>query len=156
MKGNSEIGLLLTLPQLQLAPRQLLFPIKGTILYSHSGIGKSTMASSYPTPRLVQLWDASDKDMPYWYRVKAAGGTIYPPLNEDPVQFDLSTKADGSLVIPVRYGLDKKGQVIQQIEYYSEPDPEHPTAWIKWKARMFNFVKESKAWGTFIADSATE
>jgi hypothetical protein len=153
---NGASDLLLTLPQLQLAPRSLMFPPKGFLLYSHSGIGKSTMASTFPTPRLTQLWDANDKDMPYWYRVKAQGGAVYPPLTEEAVQFDLSAKQDGSLIIPVRYGLDKKGRVIQQIEYYSEPDPEHPTAWIKWKARMTNFFKESLSWGTFITDSTTE
>lgn len=146
----------LTLPQLQLAPRIDQFPPKGFVVYGKSGVGKSTFAATLAGPKLVQMWDADDKAMPYWKRLKQVGGTIYPELNKAATEFDLSAKGDGSLIIPVRYGLNKKGQCVLQVENYQEPDPEHPTSYIKWKARMANFFQEALAWSAFVTDSATE
>lgn len=149
-------GLMLTFDQFELVQRKNNFPPKGFVIYGKSGVGKTTSAAGWPWPMLVQLWDAADKAMPYYDRIKLVGGQVYPPLTEPTMDYDLSAKGDGSLVIPVRYGLNKKGQVALQVEHYEEADPDHPTSYIKWQARMVDFIKESTRWGTMVTDSTTQ
>lgn len=124
-----------------------MYPEIHALIYGDSGVGKSTMAKTFPKPMLVHCWDGHGKEMPYR---KGPDGKI---LADSGLQeWDISV-GQGLVGLPFRDVMHPDGLV--RIEYYNDPDPDFPTAFNLFRYRMQLFSGEQDNWKTVVEDSLT-
>lgn len=113
------------------------------LLYGDTGVGKSTMASTFPKPMLVWCFDHMGKDTPY-----RVGGQV-----SDLQEYTIET-GKGDVVIPFRDVKHPDGLV--RIEYYNKTDDiENPVAFSNFRTRMGVLHNEYDVWKTVVIDSVT-
>lgn len=66
---------------------------------------------------------------------------------------ELQTIQIGNFELPFRHVIHEDGLV--QIEYYTDPDPDNPTAYSMFQARMSRLSQELQNWATIVADPLT-
>ncbi|MBI2007720.1 hypothetical protein HYS85_00580 [Candidatus Saccharibacteria bacterium] len=129
------------------------FPNLHLLLSGESGSGKSSFwatviaywAKHFGEPSLVFMFDPMDKATPY-----TDLGTVAP----------MDTELDANryykeLGVKVNDVLDKAGKLICRVEYYSDEEPESPTALTKFERRMVGFTKSASNWASIGVDSMT-
>ena len=114
------------------------WPIIHAMIYCPHHTGKSTFAATFPKPMLVLMYDALGKDQPYL----KAGSQVSKVINN----------ANGT---PFRQVLDEQGNLLIQIEYYHNIDPENPVAIAQSFKRYPSLIKETHFWKTVVMDSIT-
>lgn len=109
-------------------------------------VGKTRLARTFPFPQKWFFADARGKDEPLFEQARHQGNHIE--------QLELSI---GNSVIPMTRVYGKSGRIIREIEYYGDDEPERPTAYGLFQARMcaFDAVERAK-WGTAIFDSSSQ
>lgn len=123
------------------------------LCYGESGSGKSTFwatlikyyAENFNEPSLMLMFDPWDKSTPY-----KDLGEVH--------RIDWDTEQGAfykQLGLEVDDVVDEKGNLIVRIEYYSDPDPENPTAIANFERRMVGFEKECRNWASVGMDSMT-
>lgn len=118
-------------------------PFVHALLYGDPGVGKSTMASTYPKPMLVFCFDHNMKEMPY--RKGGEDGELQ--------SYEIET-GKGAIEIPFRDVIQPEGLV--RIEYYNRTDNlENPTAFSNFRTRMSVLHEEYDTWKTIVVDSIT-
>lgn len=115
-------------------------PIVHAFDYGDLGMGKSTFAATWPKPLIVWCFDYEGKDMPYRKGCLSDTGVLAYPITD-------------RLSVPYRDVMHKDGVV--RIEYYRDEDPEAPTAYSMFLARMGMFHREYEQWVTGVLDSVT-
>ena len=120
-------------------------PYSHTALYGDSGVGKSSMAATYPKsperPMLVLMFDPPDKATPY---IEQGASCRW-------VEEEYYT----SLGIKAHSVLNQEGQEVVRVEYYTDPDPYTPRAMDQIEARLASFETEAPSWATVVIDSMT-
>lgn len=139
-------------------PAEIYRPYKGPVdqishpihvlLYGRTGARKSSMAATFPTPRLVLAFDPSDKMTPY----RKAGETVVPYTDEFYTALKRHPQDEAGL--RVDHVLDANGELLTRIEYYDDPDPEFPSSYARYIQRS-NWLARETGWGTTILDSIT-
>lgn len=111
--------------------------IQHWLLYGDPGSGKSTAAATFPKPALVFMFDPLGKDTPYLTRGEVVNATW-----------------EGT---PVKEVHGKDGHILFRIEYFHDSDPQKPTAYRRFLARLVTLDKDVAEWGikTVIIDSTT-
>jgi hypothetical protein len=91
-----------------------------TLLYGLPGVGKSTLAATYPTPQLICLFDGFGKSRPYW-----AGHRVVhcKPQQENMVN------VNGRATIIDTYDVYNQDKHISRILHFAEPDADRPQAY---------------------------
>lgn len=113
------------------------------LLYGDPGVGKSTMASTFPKPMLVFCFDHMQKEMPY--RKGGQDGELE--------EYTIET-GKGEISIPYRDVVHPDG--LTRIEYYNKTDDiENPTAFSNFRTRMGVLHSEYDTWNTIVVDSIT-
>ncbi len=122
------------------------YPPIHTMLYSDTGIGKSSMARTWPKPMLVFHFDPFGKDWPYR---KDEQGNLLPDsgLLSYPVAVER-----GAVNIQYRDVQDPQGVI--RLEYYHD-DPENPSAINTFRFRLAMLHNEYAQWKTIVTDSIT-
>lgn len=128
-----------------------------SIVYGHTGTGKSTFATTFPRPGLAFIFDAYGKDVPY-LDLGEPGEIDY---DEDGVPF---------LEVTSR----RTGSVLWRLEYYHEDQTAfalataqtksatktlvqtmRPTAYARFLKRLARFRVQEEPWQTIALDSVT-
>lgn len=105
------------------------------LLYGPPGAGKTESLATFPTPGLVFFFDAIGKDMPLLRRGTVTGFGEY----EDGIKY--------------RHVLDDAGDLLWELRYFHDPDPEHPTSYGRFEAHVASLVPTD--WATVGFDSVT-
>ena len=126
----------------------MLRPKLKTIVFGHTGAGKSSFAGTFPKPMLVLMGDGMGKDYPYW---KTWNGYF---LSGDRIGELQQYQIEGSDTI-ISYRDIQHDDGLVRIEYYSDPEPEKPTSFSKLQNRLTVMHKEFGYWETVVADSLT-
>lgn len=122
----------------------LIYPATHTMLYGDTGVGKSTMAATYPKNILVWCFDGLGKDMPYRKKAKEVS---------DVQKYEISVGENSGFTIPYRDAVYEDGVI--RIEYYHDENPDRPSAYTKYRHRMAIFQDEYDKWQTVVVDSVT-
>lgn len=130
-------------------------PLIHLLDYGDFGAGKSSLADTFPNPKIVFSFDAFGKDMPY-----LSGGEV------GKLEYD-------ELDTPFRLVTSRKtpGRILKRIEYYHDIDfiepvtikrkvgtsikDVNPSAYNRFLHRMSKFQHEYENWRTAIVDSVT-
>jgi len=123
-----------------------MFPPIHAMVYSDTGIGKSTFARTFPKPMLVFCFDPMGKDFPYR---KDLQGNMLP--DSGLLSYPINV-AQGAVEVPYRDVQDPEGVI--RIEYYHD-DPETPGAINMFRYRLANLHLEYANWQTIVTDSIT-
>jgi hypothetical protein len=117
----------------------LTYPTIRVLLEGESGVGKSTFASTFPGPRLVELFDPPGKGQPY-----LEGG------------IPGEIKSDGDILYQEVLS-EKTGNLITRVEYFSELSlaPESASAYDHFLKRAAALDRDLQNYRTLIFDSAT-
>jgi len=120
------------------------------LLYGESGTRKTTMAATFPTPALVLQFDPPDKAGPYFKRaakVTPVDDAWYTSRRIECVRL-----------------WDEKDNLLYQVEFYNDPEPEYPTAYRYYMERVVRprqqatggiYHEAGNPWQTIILDSVT-
>lgn len=130
-------------------------PALHVLAYGDSGGGKSSLADTFPNPKLVCCFDAFGKDMPYLKGRHLVVG-------------DLKLDGHGTRYREV---FSRKGTLLKRIEYYHDTDwitpvEQHlkagtiikdmiPNTYPKFMQRMAGIQDDQPAWRTVVLDSVT-
>jgi hypothetical protein len=125
------------------------FPDGHFMLYGESGSGKTTFWATlikyfhqnFNEPSLVFAFDPWDKMTPFL----ELGEKRVP--NTDKFYADLG--------LEVTDVMDDQGSLIVRVEYYADPEPQHPVAMAQFERRMMGFEKECRNWASVCIDSMT-
>ena len=119
-------------------------PYVHCLLYGDPGVGKSTMASTFPKPMLVFTFDGYQKEMPY-----IKGGD-----DQGLKTYNIEVSETRTIEIVYRDVIHEDG--LTRIEYYNiTDDVERPTAFANFRTRMGLLQTEYDTWKTIVVDSVT-
>ena len=105
------------------------------LVYGFSGSKKTTLASTFPTPGYVSMFDAYGQDGPF---VRCG---------------DKVERSTSKLGVPVKRVFRKK-ELVWEIHYYHDEDEEKPDAWNLFTQEQAAF--DPTKWATWVGDSVTE
>ena len=120
-----------------IAARQAKRPAIHVLNYADSNLGKSTFASTFPTPILVKSFDPLGKETPYLNLGKPT--PIY--LDDEDIRTrDVVTKAKG---------------LVCRVQYFIDRNPKDPMEFHRFLNSMVDFQDEIGDWKTLVLDSTT-
>ena len=123
------------------------YPPIHAMLYSDTGVGKSSMAATFPKNMLVFFFDPHGKDWPYR---RALDGTVFP--DSGLLEYELLA-TQGAATVKYRDVQAPDGLV--RIEYYHDEDIENPSAINTLRYRLAMLHQEYATWQTIVTDSIT-
>lgn len=109
------------------------------LIYGEPHLGKTTFACSLPAPNLIFLFDPVGKDTPYLNIPNTTVQDVQP----------------NQWLTPIRQVVDAQGNLLYQLEYYHEADPQRPTAYKRFLMRIVRLAEEFNYWRTVTLDSLT-
>lgn len=117
-------------------------PAIHVVAFGQPGTEKSTLFAAFPKPMLVLATDPFGKEAPYLRRGIA-------DANFTGGEFSQSVRVVRSRTTPEK--------ALIQLEFFHEPDPDRPQAWLQLKDRMVSVRTEvfQGGWATVVLDGVT-